>query len=245
MLQRRSVVLAMFSCLLAFPAFGQGSDPFANPFGNNTTDPPQGSTRPIQRSPAQRSAAQQSVPKQKGSSTKLQGDAEKRIEQGLQSETSITFIETPLSDAMQRISEMHQLPVVIDTRALEEIGLDGDHPVTIDLRNVMLRSALRLMLRDCDLTYMIKDEVLQITTREAAESSLILKMYTLDGKLGERGELVVTAITRSISPDVWESLGGPGTVMNIDHVLIVATTSDVHVEVNSFLSELAAKYDSK
>ena len=74
------------------------------------------------------------------------------------------------------------------------------------------------MLRDLDLTYLIKDEVLQITTVEAAENNLELAMYHLPGKLGERADKVVEVIMKSVAPNTWESLGGPSTVTNIDHV---------------------------
>ena len=53
--------------------------------------------------------------------------------------------------------------------ALEEIGVGTDEPVTINLHNVSLRSALRLMLKKLQLTYIIQDEVLMITTPEEAE----------------------------------------------------------------------------
>ena len=56
-------------------------------------------------------------------------------------------------------------------------GSTRDEPVTINLQNVTLRSALRLMLKRMQLTYIIKDEVLMITTPEEAESELIAKVY--------------------------------------------------------------------
>ncbi|KAA5547347.1 VWA domain-containing protein [Roseiconus nitratireducens] len=128
-------------------------------------------------------------------SIELVGDneTERRIESALSDETTQSFIETPLSDAIQQISQTHDIPIVVDTRALEEIGLDADVGVTIDLKNVSLRSFLRLMLRDLDLTYLIKDEVMQITTIEAAEDNLVTKVYPV-------GDLVVPIV----------SLGGGG-----------------------------------
>ncbi|MEL6108777.1 MAG: VWA domain-containing protein, partial [Planctomycetota bacterium] len=122
-------------------------------------------------------------------SIELVGDnaTERRIEATLSQETSQSFLETPLSDAVQQLSDTHDIPIVIDNRALEEIGLDSDTPVTLDLKNVTLRSFLRLMLRDNDLTYLIKDEVMQITTTEAAEDNLVTKVYPV-------GDLVVPII---------------------------------------------------
>ncbi len=114
-------------------------------------------------------------------------ESEQRINATLGDETTHTFVELPLEDAIRQLSEAHGIPIVVDRRALEEIGLSADVPVTIDLKNVTLRSFLRLMLRELDLTYMIKDEVMQITTDEAAEANLINRVYPV-------GDLVVPII---------------------------------------------------
>ncbi len=65
--------------------------------------------------------------------------------------------------AIQKVAEDHDIPIVLDTKALEELGLSSDTPINISLKNVSLRSFLRLMLKEHDLTYMIKDEVMKIT----------------------------------------------------------------------------------
>ena len=116
----------------------------------------------------------------------LVGDnaTEKRIQAALGDETTQIFTETPLQEAINQISEAHKIPIVIDNQALEDIGLSADEPVTINLENVSLRSFLRIMLRDLDLTYVIKDEVMQITSQEAAEENLVTKVYPV-------GDLVV------------------------------------------------------
>ena len=97
-------------------------------------------------------------------------ETERRIQAALGDETTQNFVELPLSDAIQQISEAHDIPIVVDNRALEEIGLSAEEPVSISLKNVTLRSFMRIMLRDLDLTYMIKDEVMQITTTRSSRS---------------------------------------------------------------------------
>jgi hypothetical protein len=114
-------------------------------------------------------------------------ETERRIQTSLNDEVSFNFVELPLSDAVRQISEDREIPIVVDSRALEEIGLSAEEPVTMQIKNVSLRSFMRLMLRDLDLTYMIKDEVMQITTIEAAETNLVNKVYPV-------GDLVVPII---------------------------------------------------
>ncbi len=104
--------------------------------------------------------------------------AEKKILAALEENTVLEFIETPLADVVAYLKDLHQIPIVIDRRALDDAGIGSDTPITQEsLRGISLKSALRIMLRDFDLTYIIDDEVLQITTKEEAESRLVTKVY--------------------------------------------------------------------
>ncbi|MEX2114740.1 MAG: hypothetical protein WD845_16225, partial [Pirellulales bacterium] len=52
-------------------------------------------------------------------------------------------------------------------------------PVTLEVDNVSLRTALRLLLRRLDLTYVVEDEVLLITTVDAASQRIVTTVYPL------------------------------------------------------------------
>ncbi|MEW4456229.1 hypothetical protein AB1L30_26425 [Bremerella sp. JC817] len=105
------------------------------------------------------------------------GNAEQKIFQQLDAETKIQFIDTPLEEVVGYLKQLHGIEIQIDNRALEEIGLSTDTPVTRNIEGISLRSALRLMLKELDLTYIVANEVLMITTPEEAESELITKVY--------------------------------------------------------------------
>ena len=105
------------------------------------------------------------------------GGVEEKILKELESTTSFDFFETPLEDVAQEISDLHGITVVIDKKALEALALETTEPITKTLSGISLRSALRLMLADLELTYVIADEVLQITTEEFAQGELVTKVY--------------------------------------------------------------------
>jgi len=106
-----------------------------------------------------------------------QGGAEQKIFAALEDDTRLEFIETPLNSVIDFLKDQHDINIEIDTKALDEIGIGSDSPITRNLRGISLRSALRLMLKDLDLTYVVRDEVLLITTQEEAESKLVTKVY--------------------------------------------------------------------
>lgn len=131
------------------------------------------------------------------------GSAEERIFRALDDIATLEFIETPLADVVEFLKDAHNIPIEIDTKALDDVGLSTDVPVTRNLKGITLRSALRLMLRELDLTYMIRDEVLLITTPEEAETQLTTKVYPV-------ADLVMPIITNSINP--FQGGGGFGGV---------------------------------
>jgi hypothetical protein len=106
------------------------------------------------------------------------GSKEREIYESLDKPVSNwNFNESPLRDVQRSIEDQFRIPVEIDGRAMEDLGLDLDTPITQSLSGVSLRSALKRMLGPIDLAYIIKDEVLLITTKEKAEENLVVKVY--------------------------------------------------------------------
>ncbi|WP_158265038.1 hypothetical protein [Blastopirellula marina] len=105
------------------------------------------------------------------------GDAEKKIFEQLNEPTKIAFIDTPLVEVVEYLKTLHGIEIQLNNRALEDVGLSPDVLVTRNLEGISLRSALRLLLKELELTYVVANEVLEITTPEDAESELVTKVY--------------------------------------------------------------------
>ena len=106
-----------------------------------------------------------------------QGPAEKRIRTALDKIVRMEFIETPLNEVVEFLKDEHDIPIQLDKKALEDEAIDTAKLITMNLSGVSLRSALRLMLEPELLTYVIKNEVLLITTKSKAADDLITKVY--------------------------------------------------------------------
>ncbi|HEX4129628.1 MAG TPA: hypothetical protein VHZ24_06265 [Pirellulales bacterium] len=105
--------------------------------------------------------------------------AEVKIIKALAEPTELEFIETPLQDVVEYLKTRHNIEIQLDKKALEEAALPPDTPVTRNLKGITLRSALRLMLRElpAELTYIIRDEVLLITSKTQADLLTTTKVY--------------------------------------------------------------------
>ena len=182
----------------------------------------------------------------------LQTTAETRIEAALESPTQLEFIETPLQDVIDYLKDQHRIEIQIDTRALADVGIGTDTPVTRNLKDVSLRSALRLTLHELGLTYLIQDGVLMITTPEEAETRLKTVVYpvadlvmdyrTKSGETWSDFDSLVEIITATVCPMTWDEVGGPGSVVsnNIGNTktLVVSQTDDIHEQIKDILTQL-------
>jgi hypothetical protein len=96
--------------------------------------------------------------------------AEVKIQDALDSPTEMEFVETPLTDVATFLAQLHNIPVRVDFRALEDAAIPSDLPVTFQVRGIKLRSALKLMFNKHDyLGFHYRNEALVITTTERLE----------------------------------------------------------------------------
>ncbi|NQV28820.1 MAG: VWA domain-containing protein, partial [Rhodopirellula sp.] len=127
--------------------------------------------------------------------------AERRISAALDDQTNLNFAETPLTDVVTYLQRLHEIPIILDTVAIEEAGLLVDEPVNLILAGVTLQSALKIMLSEFELTYVIEDEVMKITTIEVANEKLSTRVYPV-------GDLVVDLNALSLGGGAGGAFGG-------------------------------------
>ena len=106
---------------------------------------------------------------------------ERKIREGLGEQFSATFDRRPLSDAMNTIAEMTGIPIIIDDRSIAEEGITVDQPITLDLKgnSISLKSALNVMLERLNLTYSIKNDVLNIESARFNKKATIVQIYNV------------------------------------------------------------------
>ena len=98
------------------------------------------------------------------------------IEQRLDQERDMMFNDATLVD-VRAFLQMNDIPTHLDRRALDDVGIGVDMPLTFRYRSIRLRDGLHLLLKEFDLTWTIRHGCVIITTPEQAESRLITKIY--------------------------------------------------------------------
>lgn len=154
------------------------------------------------------------------------------------------FTETPLRDVVVQFGKILEVPVVLDMGALEVAGIDLDTPVTFTGQGTTARAALRRILDDLDLTRLIRDEALVITTTERAGENLERRLYPVPWGHSTQGvgndQSLVDLIQNTVGgPAAWEVGGGNGSIRphgdGAAAVLVVSQTADVHDEIEGLL----------
>jgi general secretion pathway protein D len=102
------------------------------------------------------------------------------IEQKLLTPVSLHFRDTALVEVIDHLKRVAKINLHVDVTALAEAGVDPRTPVTIELQDdISLKSALQLILDELGLSYVIKDEVLKITTSEHKDSEVYVETYNV------------------------------------------------------------------
>ena len=175
------------------------------------------------------------------------------IEEELAKPATLEFKETPLSDVIDYLKEQCKIEVCLDLRALTDVGIGGDTPITINLHALPLRSALNLMLRQLNLTWTVRDDVLLITTPEEDESTMTTKVYDVadlvvcqgsDGELWDDYDSLIEIITSTVLPTTWDQVGGPGSIapagFGTAKAIVVSQTYRVHCGIAELLADIRA-----
>jgi hypothetical protein len=187
-----------------------------------------------------------------GSARPAEGFPEKhdQIRAALEEPTAFDYFDVPLAEVARNISSQYDIPVLLDHRALQDVGIDAGLAITASYRRLPLRQALAYLLREFELTYLISDEALVITTDEAAERRMSLRVYPVidlvrmptseEGWLPMDFDSLIGTITTSIHSDSWDMVGGPGTIRAFPQraALAIDQTQETHHEIESLLADL-------
>lgn len=156
----------------------------------------------------------------------------------------LNYADRALQDVVANIQDEYGIPIQTDNAALEEAGIGTDSPVTASLHNISLRSALRLILRRLQLTWIIQDEVLMITTKESAEKDLDTCVYNVQGLVDDSDpksvKALIDVICSCVATDSWaENGGGQAEVRPLPSgLLVVSQTAAVQEEVFTLLDKI-------
>ena len=170
----------------------------------------------------QKAKTAEGIPLTVGQSTRP--ESELKILRQLETPTTLPIDEmTTFSDLFYMLSKEKDIPAILDYVALRDTSgtIRSDtivNPEGYDVpTNIKLKNVLKVLLEPHDLTYVVKNEMLYITTRERAWMEVVTKTYYVGDFLPEvsseeknkKNNVAETESSKIITSTAGSPFGGP------------------------------------
>lgn len=170
------------------------------------------------------------------------------VEAALEQPSFADFSETPLAAALQFMSTQHNIRIHIDESGLANAMVDRDSPITLKLVGVRLSLILDLLFEPLNLDYVVRENVLFISSRESIERMRETVVVRIGDILppGEESGVVagrlLELITENVDRDGWIPNGGQNTIQFVEDAKSFVVTSNGRTQrkVSKLLSDLRA-----
>ena len=178
---------------------------------------------------------------------------EQELMKSLDSPINIGFKDATFEEVIKFIANTTGQEILLDKNSLAQAMVDPSTTrISLTLRDVSARTALRKVLQDRNLTYVIKNESIQVVTLDRAKEMLVTRVYYLGdlvqgvGALGgnvrwnplmdmiqtQENVARLIELIKSLDPQSWKDQGGNGTIIfNWPSMsLIVRQTTEFHAK---------------
>lgn len=185
---------------------------------------------------------------------------ERAILQALNSPVTVNFKEEKFQEVLEYLSTLMGQSIVMTRADLNDASISYETPVTLNVKGVAARTVLRKVLGEFGLTYVIKDESIQVVPLSKARELMVVRTYYIGDLMGVRGgpgdpltnlfgpglgqvaamqniASVIEMIQTSVDPSSWQINNGPGAVyFHFPSMsLVVKQSAEVHNMIASGL----------
>ena len=181
----------------------------------------------------------------------------KAVLTALRTPIDIEKASAPLTDVLKSISTAMKQPIILDKRTMQDAGIESSTPTTVNPgTTVTARTALKMALAEHGLTYVIKDNTINVVTRDKAANMMETRVYYIGDLVTPLGggfsgvpgraaipnvdaeqmkknvDNLIKQIKESIDPPSWKGGGSDGkgdiTYHSASMALIVKASAEVH-----------------
>ena len=166
-------------------------------------------------------------------------DPARFVPKALAASVTVRFDESSLREVAQWIRDEQKIPVLFDMPALSAEGILPGQPVSDSLDNEPLYLMLN-RLRSLGVDWYVEQDILHLTTIDAAEARMVTRPYNLGGLLDagyQRDDLGSTLLNTTSGP--WMDVDGEGGKLEwLGDVLFVRHNDRMQREVQGLLAAL-------
>lgn len=150
------------------------------------------------------------------------------IEEVLEQPVEMELKDMPLPEFAAMLKDKYRIPVVVDSRALEESEVAADAKLSCHLKGVALRSAITWALAANSMDWMVREEALVLTTRDVVDSTMTTMVHDVSDFIKPRGdkeeadaasrrlEQLAEVVESTVMPGTWKSGGGEASIRPLE-----------------------------
>ena len=155
-----------------------------------------------------------------------------QIRDALESKLTIQFKDTPLSTAVQQLSQQAGIDIRIDEEALVRGVKSLRTPINLEIRDHKLRGILNVLTAQQLLDWGISDGILWITTPRSLKVTKKVALFDVRDLCTDEDEnnALRDAIQRQITPDAWTETGGSEIINFPKTGIMIVTHEERHIE---------------
>jgi hypothetical protein len=161
------------------------------------------------------------------------------VPEKLAAPATVDLRDSSIREVAQWVQEHTGVPVLFDNRALSDQGIPLAEPISDRLRNEPVYLLLN-RLQSLGLVWLVKDDIVHITTAQTADEQMRTQPYTVGDLLDagyEPNKLIDAILSCTSGP--WEDIDGTGgSIELLGDVLFVRHTDSMQREVGGLLTAL-------
>ncbi len=146
-------------------------------------------------------------------------DTERMLIRLLNDKTSepIYLRDVPFEQALKIIEKELGIGLLLRKSTLDEMRITYDQLVTVNVfKGATKRTLLTALTEQLGLTYLIKNQQIEIVSKERASTELVTRVFPIDGMFGGgtagTPEMLANYLMDTIEPQSWKKNGGQGTI---------------------------------
>lgn len=166
-------------------------------------------------------------------------DRHTRLLNQLQQKVSADFVDTPLNEFVGFFADALEIRIFIDTTGLEDAGIPTDEPISLTLSDVPLQKAIAVAFDPLQLTLVVINGRLTLTTIDMANEHLHAVLYDVSDVFSGDDVEAFSEAVQTTTDGQWEDIDGAGgwhiTVVNSGQLLIHQTDT-VHSQIRNMIA---------
>jgi hypothetical protein len=168
------------------------------------------------------------------------------VSQRLVEDTDLEFVDTPLVDIVEFLSEMHEIRFHFDDAVVRRKLVQPHTSVSIDVKAISVDSALKLLLRPLELEHMVLADRVLITSSGLAASYLETETYDLSPLIAPGDDTAVAELVATIrnvvKPASWQAGDATGGSIRVDgRTLTIRQSQAAQRTIHALLEGLASR----